>query len=112
MPAEPPPAAHVEANRRYWDDQADWFASRAHRLWSAGEPIWGNWNIPQSLLPVLPEHVTGLDAVELGCGTGYVSGWLARAGARPVGVDNSARQLRTAQAALEFQREGVKALPE
>jgi SAM-dependent methyltransferase len=39
---------------------------------------------------------------ELGCGTGYVSAWLARRGARPVGIDNSARQLETARA---FQRE-------
>ena len=28
----------------------------------------------------------GLDAVELGCGTGYVSSWLSRRGARPVGL--------------------------
>jgi SAM-dependent methyltransferase len=41
--------------------------------------------------------VNGLDAVELGCGTGYVSAWLARLGARPVGIDNSARQLETAR---------------
>jgi 2-polyprenyl-3-methyl-5-hydroxy-6-metoxy-1,4-benzoquinol methylase len=31
--------------------------------------------------------VAGLDVVELGCGTAYFSAWLARAGARPVGVD-------------------------
>jgi SAM-dependent methyltransferase len=36
--------------------------------------------------------------IELGCGTGYVSAWLARRGARPVGVDNSAEQLATARA--------------
>jgi len=99
-------AAHVAANRGYWDGRADWFAARAHRLWSAPEPVWGNWNIPQSKLPVLPDEVAGLDTVEFGCGTGYVSGWLARAGARPVGVDNSARQLATAAA---MQREyGVR----
>ena len=33
-----------------------------------------------------------------GCGTGYVSSWLARAGARPVGIDISRRQLGTARA--------------
>ena len=31
--------------------------------------------------------VAGLDVVELGCGTAYFSAWLARSGARPVGVD-------------------------
>jgi SAM-dependent methyltransferase len=40
--------------------------------------------------------VDGADAVEFGCGSGYVSAWLARRGARPVGVDVSVRQLATA----------------
>ena len=46
---------------------------------------------------MLPERVAGLDIVELGCGTGYVSAWLARRGARPVGIDNSPAQLATAR---------------
>jgi len=93
--------AHVRSNRRYWDGQADWFAARARRLWSLEHPVWGNWNIPQSRLPVLPDDVAGLDTIELGCGTGYVSAWLARLGARPVGIDNSPRQLATARAMQE-----------
>jgi SAM-dependent methyltransferase len=48
-------------------------------------------------LPVLPAGLAGVVAVELGCGSGYVSAWLARRGARPVGVDVSARQLAVAQ---------------
>ena len=43
------------------------------------------------------EDVAGKDTIELGCGTAYVSAWLARRGARPVGIDNSARQLETAR---------------
>ncbi|MDQ1395730.1 MAG: hypothetical protein QOG64_989, partial [Acidimicrobiaceae bacterium] len=35
--------------------------------------------------------------VELGCGTAYVSAWLARRGARPVGVDPTPGQLRIAR---------------
>src|SRR5439155_10975931 len=35
--------------------------------------------------------------IELGCGTAYVSAWLARRGARPVGIDNSPAQLATAR---------------
>ena len=38
-----------------------------------------------------------LDVVELGCGTGYVSAWLARRGGRCIGLDNSAKQLETAR---------------
>lgn len=90
---------HVTANRRYWDEElADWFGARARRHWAAEEPFWGIWCLPQSQLPVLPEDVRGMDTVELGCGTGYVSAWLARRGARPLGVDASARQLATARA--------------
>ncbi len=39
----------------------------------------------------------GPDAIELGCGTAYVSAWLARRGARPVGIDISSAQLATAR---------------
>ena len=39
----------------------------------------------------------GLDVVELGCGTAYVSAWLAQRGARPVGVDVTPAQLATAR---------------
>ena len=42
-----------------------------------------------------------MDVLELGCGTGYVSAWLTRLGARPVGVDLAARQLRIARALQE-----------
>jgi SAM-dependent methyltransferase len=47
---------------------------------------------------MLPSDVAGLDVIELGCGTGYVSAWLARRGARPIGIDNSEAQLATARA--------------
>ena len=36
--------------------------------------------------------------IELGCGTAYFSAWMAKAGARPVGVDISPEQLETARA--------------
>src|SRR5205085_8109779 len=38
-----------------------------------------------------------LDVVELGCGTAYRSAWLAKQGARPVGVDATPAQLETAR---------------
>jgi SAM-dependent methyltransferase len=46
---------------------------------------------------MLPADLTGKDAIELGCGTAYVSAWLARRGARVVGIDNSEAQLATAR---------------
>jgi SAM-dependent methyltransferase len=59
--------------------------------------VWGIFQVPESQLHVLPDDLAGLDAIELGCGTGYVSAWLARRGARPVGIDNSPEQLATAR---------------
>src|SRR2546421_3888658 len=88
---------HVSVTRRQWDEQMSaWFDRYARPRWAATEPYWGMWCILQSRLPVLPAEPAGLTAVELGCGSGYVSAWLARRGARPVGVDVSARQLATA----------------
>jgi SAM-dependent methyltransferase len=92
---------HVLRNRASWDADADNWVDRGRRNWSSDLITWGIWAAPESELRLLPD-LDGLDVVELGCGTGYVSSWLARRGARPVGLDNSARQLATAR---RFQRE-------
>ena len=65
------------------------------------EPRWGMWQIPESELQVLGD-VAGTDVLELGCGAAQWSILLALAGARVVGLDNSARQ-------LEHAREGMAA---
>lgn len=88
---------HVRENRVYWDDMADKWIPAGKRSWSSDEPFWGVWSLPESELPLLPTDMAGMDAIELGCGTGYVSGWMARRGATAVGIDNSARQLASAQ---------------
>ena len=89
---------HVATNRAYWDAMATDWVERGRRNWAATQMSWGGWAVPQAELPLLPDEVAGLDVIELGCGTGYVSAWLARRGARPVGIDNSAEQLATARA--------------
>ncbi len=87
---------HVLRNRAVWDRWApDWVAG-GQRNWAAHEPDWGIWGIPESQLRLL-DDVEGRDVIELGCGTAYVSAWLARRGARPVGIDNSPKQLETAR---------------
>jgi SAM-dependent methyltransferase len=73
----------------------DWVKS-GEQAWQLPEPCWGNWQIPETKLNLLPEDMSNMLSIELGCGTGYVSGWLARRGARVVGIDNSERQLETA----------------
>jgi SAM-dependent methyltransferase len=89
---------HVRRNREHWDAMASDWADLGRGHWSQPEPTWGIWSIPERELGMFPDDVAGTDAIELGCGTGYVSAWLARAGARPVGIDNSAEQLATARA--------------
>ncbi|MFL5822184.1 MAG: class I SAM-dependent methyltransferase [Solirubrobacteraceae bacterium] len=92
---------HVRRNRAQWDIWAAEYEADGRRNWARDEPAWGIWAIPESQVSLLPDDVAGLDAIELGCGTGYVSAWLARRGARPVGIDNSQAQLATAR---ELQR--------
>ena len=87
---------HVAENRRHWDDMADQWVAPGERSW-AGEPKWGIWGVSQDLAPLLPEDLTGRRAIELGCGTGYVSAWMHRRGAQVYAIDNSERQLRTAR---------------
>jgi len=83
-------------NRDVWTkSNAEYTDRKALASWNA-EPAWGMWKAPEAELGVLGD-VAGLDVVELGCGTAYVSAWLARAGARPVGVDITPAQLETAR---------------
>jgi SAM-dependent methyltransferase len=99
--------SHVARNRAAWDALAPRHEAPGRRLWASEEPRWGIFGVPERELHVLPA-VDGLDAIELGCGTAYVSSWLARGGARPVALDASTRQLATAAA---FQREFGVAFP-
>src|SRR5262249_47641823 len=88
---------HVRANREAWDRYAEEYVEPGRRAWSTREVTWGIWGIPETEVHLPPDDVSGQDVVELGCGTGYVSSWLAKRGARPVGIDNSATQLATAR---------------
>jgi SAM-dependent methyltransferase len=85
---------HVGLNRLSWDEDASNWVESGRERWSMKEPTWA-WERPEAELRLLPD-VKGVDAIELGCGTAYVSSWLVRRGARMVGMDNSSRQLATA----------------
>jgi SAM-dependent methyltransferase len=90
---------HVRRNREAWDEWAVDFVDNGERSWRLppGQEKWGIWDIPEAEVGLLPADLEGKDTIELGCGTGYVSAWLARRGARPVGIDNSEQQLATAR---------------
>lgn len=89
---------YVKKNRELWDNDAHNWVAMGERAWALDEPNdWGIWHVPESELRLVPEDMTGMRAIELGCGTAYVSAWMARKGARVVGIDNSEKQLETAR---------------
>ena len=88
---------HVRRNRVHWDALAAEYIGPGERAWARQEPTWGVWRVPESQLNVIPANVRGKHAIELGCGTAYVSSWLARRGAKVVGIDASLSQLATAR---------------
>jgi SAM-dependent methyltransferase len=88
---------HVVQNRELWTrSNADYTDGSAERAWAQEEITWGMFKVRESEVEVLGD-VSGLDVVELGCGTAYFSAWLARRGARVVGVDVTPAQLETAR---------------
>lgn len=89
---------HVAANRTAWDGYAKDYVAPGERAWRVqpGDETWGIYGVPESAVHMLPDDLAGKDAIELGCGTGYVSAWMARRGARVVAIDNSPNQLETA----------------
>lgn len=84
-------------NRDLWRTvNGQYTDAQAQAKWAARDISWGIFDISESEIDILGD-VAGLDVVELGCGTAYFSAWLARRGARPVGVDLTDAQLATAR---------------
>jgi SAM-dependent methyltransferase len=92
----PDPDVDLATNRALWTIvNSEFSAEHGRRSWVAADITWGLFQVPESQVGVLG-NVRGLDVIELGCGTAYLSAWLARRGARPVGVDITPAQLDTA----------------
>ncbi len=87
---------YLRANAAAWNARRDDQLAFAQRQWTA-EPSWGIFDVPEAAARLLPSELHGLRAVELGCGTAYVSAWLARRGGLPVAVDPAPGQLRIAR---------------
>lgn len=104
MPEDP--SEQALKNRAFWDRQSDEYQQRHKEFINRPEPRWGSWQIPEAELKVLGD-VAHKDVLELGCGAAQWSILLAKLGARPVGLDNSERQLeharrRMAEAGVDF----------
>ncbi|MDQ6650938.1 MAG: class I SAM-dependent methyltransferase [Actinomycetota bacterium] len=86
---------HVAGNVAAWQARRADQLVLARRQWSA-EPSWGLYGVPESDVHLLGDDLHGVRALELGCGTGYVSAWLARRGASVVALDPTPGQLAIA----------------
>ena len=86
-------------NREAWDAKAAEYQEQHSAQLDVDEPAWGCWATPERELNVLGD-LSGKDILELGCGAAQWSISLAKRGARPVGLDNSARQLDHARRLL------------
>lgn len=88
---------YLAINKDIWNEDAVHWVELAKSRWSLDTPIWGNWGKPEESLQMLPDDLTGQDAIELGCGTGYVSYWMTKRGASVTAIDLSEKQLATAR---------------
>ena len=75
---------YVVQNRDFWNAYASDWVARGEAAWRSKTAYWGIWETPEAELGLLPEALNGAVAVELGCGTGYVSRWLELRGAEVV----------------------------
>jgi SAM-dependent methyltransferase len=83
-------AQWTRVNREYGDASAE-------ESWNAEHITWGQFGIRDEDVGSPLGDVAGKDILELGCGVAYFSAWLAKRGARPVGVDPTPAQLETAR---------------
>lgn len=88
---------YVSINRAVWNEDAVNWVQWGEQAWQEDSPQWGNWGVPEATLSMLPADMTGVKAIELGCGTAYVSAWMLRRGATVTAIDLSPAQLDTAR---------------
>jgi len=89
--------AHAAHNQSAWDATSDEYQERNGAFLDAsGGLAWGMYQLPEDELRILGDFA-GKDILEFGCGAAQWSIALARRGARPVGLDLSARQLEHAR---------------
>ena len=97
MPDEIGRRDRLARNRSVWRAvNAQFTDHEAEAKWAAAAITWGLFRFPEADLCLIG-NVEGNRVVELGCGTAYLSAWLARAGARVVALDLSRPQLETAR---------------
>ena len=88
----------VRKNLASWEaDSAEYQDRNASQLNHWDGVVWGTWSIPDDEIHALGD-VTGLRALELGCGAAQFGINLVKRGADVIGLDLSANQLTAARA--------------
>ncbi|MGQ0482524.1 MAG: class I SAM-dependent methyltransferase [Pseudonocardia sp.] len=97
----------VQANRAWWDADADDYQAEHGEFLGAEDFVWCPEALREADARLLgpAEALRGAQVLEVGCGAASCSRWLARQGAHPVGLDLSDGMLRHARALAE--RTGV-----
>jgi SAM-dependent methyltransferase len=94
---------HELRNQALFTRLAEAYVGRGERKWAREDIVWGIYKTPEEDLGVLRGiELRDKDVLELGCGTAFFLSWLARRGARAVGVDFTPAQIATA---LRLQKE-------
>lgn len=86
------PDESAQANRRWWDADADAYHAEHGSFLGTDDFVWGPEGLREADARLLGD-VTGLDVLEVGAGSAMCSRWLADHGARPVAFDISYRML-------------------
>lgn len=89
-------SSHTRRNREVWNRTSDWYQMTHGPQLNARPLAWGAWAIPEAEVGALGD-VSGKTVLEVGCGGGQWSAFLAEAGALPVGLDLSEQQLEAAR---------------
>jgi SAM-dependent methyltransferase len=89
-------AESTRANRRWWDGAADSYQAEHGAFLRDAGFVWGPEGLTENSAGLLGD-VGGRAVLEVGCGAAQCARWLVTRGARVVGVDVSAGQLRHAR---------------
>ena len=71
---------HQLFNRAAWTKQAKDYVEDAEEKWRSQSPVWGIWRWSNTEVPLLPTSLEGKKCIEVGCGTAYISSWMANRG--------------------------------
>ncbi|HEU5265354.1 MAG TPA: class I SAM-dependent methyltransferase [Jatrophihabitans sp.] len=90
-------ASTVNANRQWWDAEADAYHAEHGEFLGVADFVWCPERLREADAHLLGE-VAERRVLEVGCGAAMCSRWLTGQGAQPVAVDLSAGMLRHARA--------------